>query len=104
MRRFKDVASLLRSLAIMSQGCSDEVAKCYSEMRTKCEKDIHLFEDEAMFCKAYFVLPSHEHVIQEEQRMDFRNAVDKEGKGGGYEVPSYEQLAASLAQIDKSNP
>lgn len=89
----------------MSQACSDGVAKCYSGMRTKCEKDIHLFEDEAMFCKAYFALSNNEHVIQEEQRTDFRSDVDKEGRGGGgYEVPSYEQLAASLAQIDKSNP
>lgn len=76
-------------------------------MRVKCERDIHLFEDEAAFTKAYFVLAggsmNNEGVLQEEQCTEYRSDVDKDKTKGGYDVPSYEQLAASLVQLDRMN-
>ena len=103
MRRFKDVASLLHSLAIMSQTCSHDATRYCSEMRRKCETDIQLFEDEGMFCRAYFALASNDGATQEEQRVYNKNDVSNEGAKAGYDVPSYEQLAASLVQLDRPN-
>lgn len=98
---------MLHSLSLLSQACSDATAKYCSEMRAKCERDIHLFEDEATFTKAYFVLAgnnmNNESVLQEEQYVEYKNDADRNRTKGGYDVPSYEQLAASLVQLDRMN-
>lgn len=107
MRRSKDVASLLHSLAILSQTCTNATAKYCSEMRAKCEADIRLLEDETKFTKAYFVLASdnmnNESVMQDDQQVEFKSGVENERTKRGYDVPSYEQLAASLVQLDRMN-
>lgn len=105
MRRSKDVASLLHSLAILSQTCTSATAKYCSEMRAKCETDIRLFEDEAKFTKAYFALANdntnNECVMQDDQQMEYKSGMDNDRTKRGYDVPSYEQLAASLVQLDR---
>ena len=76
-------------------------------MRAKCENDIRFFEDEAMFIKSYFMLARNEmtdeRAVQEDCHREMKNGIGQDMTTNGYNVPSYEQLAASLVQLDRGS-